>query len=187
MPYGLIPCPSMPLVKGHVEPFPAWEDFLRMHPDEDGPYHPRGITLTRTEAKHLHDINSVVNSSIRYRVASRWSNGARDIWESFSRDELPAEGDCEEYALTKRRLLHEERGWFYGVITPVVCTVPTAYPPWHAVLAVRTTIGTFILDNRLVIPVRWTALNYVFYAQHIAGKKWQLVDRAAAAQLAARR
>jgi predicted transglutaminase-like cysteine proteinase len=62
-----------------------------------------------------------------------------DIWASGGRY-----GDCEDYALTKRDLLIRS-GWPSDALAMTV--VKTPWGEGHAVLSVRTSRGTLVLDN----------------------------------------
>lgn len=54
-------------------------------------------------------------------------------------------GDCEDYVLLKRKLLLE-KGWSSGAL--LIAVVWDEMSEGHAVLLVRTSAGTFILDNK---------------------------------------
>lgn len=65
-------------------------------------------------------------------------------------------GDCDDYTLTKRKLLMEA-GVDYRALFPTVCKVDGE---GHLVLVVRTNKGDFVLDNMrdAILPV--SALDY---------------------------
>ena len=66
-------------------------------------------------------------------------------------------GDCEDYALLKRKLLLEQ-GWPQDKIGLCVCYMPTG--EGHCVLWVETDKGSFILDNNYALPVKPSELPY---------------------------
>lgn len=66
-------------------------------------------------------------------------------------------GDCEDYALAKRRALIE-RGWPPRALRFGVAVSPATGR--HAVLVVRTDKGDFVLDNLTPFIVSWRASRY---------------------------
>lgn len=82
----------------------------------------------------LKRINSQVNRSIRPR-----NDGGVDVWSVDV-----SSGDCEDYALTKRRALIKA-----GVPASSLrlAYVKTRAGEGHAILVVKTTRGDFVLDN----------------------------------------
>ena len=96
-------------------------------------------------------INSDVNASVTYKT---------DL-EQFDTPEFWAMagkfGDCEDYALLKRKLLLEQ-GWPQDKIGLCVCYMPDGQG--HCVLWVDTDKGSFILDNNYAFPVKPSELPY---------------------------
>ena len=96
-------------------------------------------------------INSTVNARVTYKA---------DL-EQFDTPEfwcLPTNfGDCEDYALLKRKLLLEQ-GWHSDKLGLCVCYMPTG--EGHCVLWVDTDKGSFILDNNYAFPVKPSELPY---------------------------
>ncbi len=83
--------------------------------------------------KTLESVNRSVNRSIRFKP---------DGSESWNTD--VSRGDCEDYALTKRKLL-VRAGVPAGALR--VATVRTRRGEGHAVLVVMTSAGELVLDN----------------------------------------
>ena len=82
----------------------------------------------------LERINSRVNRAITPR-----SDGAVDVWSATA-----TSGDCEDYALAKRRAL------IRAGLPPSalrIAYVTTSAGEGHAVLVVKTNRGDFVLDN----------------------------------------
>jgi predicted transglutaminase-like cysteine proteinase len=94
------------------------------------------IDLDQTNRRQLAEINASVNRSIQ---PTNDTDG-QDQW-----DVDVASGDCEDFALTKRRLLISA-GWQPGALRLAV--VRTAEGEGHAVLVVKTSEGDLVLDNR---------------------------------------
>ena len=71
-------------------------------------------------------------------------------WPDVWRDDTPASGDCEDYALSKRRRLLDMG--FDPLQTAPLLTYGTWHDPGHMRLAVHTDRGWLVLDN-LAPPV----------------------------------
>lgn len=96
-------------------------------------------------------INNTVNTSVTYKT---------DL-EQYNKPEhwcLPSDfGDCEDYALLKRKVLLEQ-GWPNDKLGLCVCY--TQLGEGHCVLWVETDKGSFILDNNYAFPVKPSELPY---------------------------
>jgi len=111
----------------------------------------------------LTKVNSEINKypyktdKVRHKELDYWS-ALLDIHKS---------GDCDDYALTKRKKLIEA-GISHEALIPVVCNVDRE---GHMVLVVRTDKRDLVLDNiqKRVVPV--SNLNYQWlYKLH--GNRW---------------
>jgi predicted transglutaminase-like cysteine proteinase len=92
------------------------------------------VKLTNKLESQLASVNSRVNSRMRGvsdKGADKWAIGGKS-------------GDCEDFALTKRAMLIAA-GWPSRALSLTV--VKTAWGEGHAVLSVRTSKGTLVLDN----------------------------------------
>ncbi|PZU82895.1 MAG: hypothetical protein DI528_18475 [Shinella sp.] len=101
------------------------------------------VELTPAKKLELQRINRLVNRSMRPQN----DEPGNDEWTVGG-----TTGDCEDYALTKRRRL-VEAGWPTKALRLVVAR--TAAGEGHAVLAVATSDGDLILDNRTVAIKEW--------------------------------
>ena len=82
-------------------------------------------------------------------------------------------GDCEDYALAKRRAL-VERGWPAGAL--LMALVRQSNGDAHAVLVAITDLGDFVLDN-LAGDVRgWDETDYKFVKMQTPATLDQWVD-----------
>ncbi len=94
----------------------------------------------------LERINAAVNQTIRYR-SDKETYRSFDYWASPSQTIRRGFGDCEDYAILKMGLLKKvgvpESSMSLVVLKDVDRNL------YHAVLAVFTTKGVFILDNNL--------------------------------------
>lgn len=102
------------------------------------------VELTDARQAELFGVNSRVNGSIRPKNDSP----AADVWSVDV-----STGDCEDYALTKRKRLLE-LGWPSRALRMAVATTPSG--EGHAVLVVRTSKGDLVLDNRTSQVKDWT-------------------------------
>jgi predicted transglutaminase-like cysteine proteinase len=110
-------------------------------------------TLTEDRWKTILKINYTVNSSITpmtdmeiYGVEERWAY-PRTV------------GDCEDYALLKRKMLIDA-GFSPSDTLMTVVVQPNG--DGHAVLTVRTDHGDFILDNMRNKVMLWADTEYTF-------------------------
>lgn len=122
------------------------------------------VELTAARDSQLKRVNSAVNRSIR-PINDRQGTGG-DIWEVDV-----SEGDCEDFALTKRRRL-VELGW-----SPRALRIAVAYTrsgEGHAVLVVSTSNGDLVLDNRTSQIKKWhrTDLRWVKIQSGDNPRRW---------------
>ncbi|MGE7370158.1 transglutaminase-like cysteine peptidase [Neorhizobium sp. NPDC001467] len=101
----------------------------------------------------IHDVNSSVNDRITARTDMQ-VYGREEYWE------YPVDaGDCEDYALEKRKEL-AERG--FALSDLLITVVRKSDGEGHAVLTVRTSQGDFILDNLNSDVKLWSDTDYTF-------------------------
>lgn len=134
-----------------LAPF-AFVKFCRSNPaDCSRANGPAIATLTADREKELRRVNAQINRSIK----AVNEIGTRDRWEVDV-----AQGDCEDFALTKRRQLIS-LGWSPRTLRMAVTR--TASGEGHAVLVVKTSKGDLVLDNRTSAIKRWqrTDLSWV--------------------------
>jgi predicted transglutaminase-like cysteine proteinase len=96
-------------------------------------------------------VNREVNAAIRPR-ADLEQHRIADLWSL-----APAAGDCEDYALTKRRRL-QALGWPSRSL--LIAIARDRAGSQHAVLVARTDRGDLVLDNLSDDIVEWTRLDY---------------------------
>jgi predicted transglutaminase-like cysteine proteinase len=138
---------------------PEWRDFLAKYPDQASA--PSGPLLPLNAVTHedMYRTNAFWNTKMRY---------VRDRYEKFNcfeRDNigrLNVRGDCDDFALSKRRELRTKFPEYVGCFRLAICQpvgharrllsgggyYPGNIDPLHAVLSVDTTGGTVILDMR---------------------------------------
>ena len=123
----------------------------------------RSFVLTAERMSQLQQINSHVNSTIR-EVSDLEQYGRADVWA------LPTsgKGDCEDFALLKRKMLIE-RGWPSSALAITVGS--TAQGEAHAVLLVSTVQGRYILDNLTSSILSPERTGHMFHARQ-SGRGW---------------
>jgi len=109
--------------------------------------------LTEAAWKTMLDVNFTVNSSIEpltdqeiYGVEERWAYPT-------------TAGDCEDFALLKRRMLIA-KGFSASDLLLTVVLQPSG--EGHAVLTVRTDRGDFVLDNMRNKVMLWSDTEYTY-------------------------
>ncbi|MCV6546252.1 MAG: transglutaminase-like cysteine peptidase [Cohaesibacter sp.] len=145
---------------GHV-------NFCRNNPAECGTiYHQdRAIKLTQDNWSQLININGHVNQTIR-PVTDQEQYKREEFWTYPG-----AAGDCEDYALLKRRILINA-GWPETALLMTV--VKQANGTGHAVLTVRTDRGDLILDNQdpRILPWNKTPYRYIKRQASLNPSSW---------------
>lgn len=134
----------------------GWADFCRRYEGEcdEGPLPPLDVNLTPKAAKEIERINKWVNTRIEpITDMEHW--GVIDQWD-YPTD---GKGDCEDYALLKRKLLLE-RGFPRQALLMTV--VKDARNEGHALLTVKTDAGEFVLDNLNNEMKAWDQTGYRF-------------------------
>lgn len=134
----------------------GWVDFCNRYAGEcDGAVlQPADIAATPSAMKDIEKVNRSVNASVT-------SVTDMDHWGVVDRWDYPTDGkgDCEDYALEKRRLLIS-RGYPRQALLMTV--VKDHAGEGHAILTVKTTRGEYALDNLSDKVLRWDETGYRF-------------------------
>ena len=120
------------------------------------------LTLTDDHWGQLREVNRTINRDVRYR-ADLDLYGRLEHWTAAD-----TEGDCEDYALTKRQRLLA-LGWPLAALRLTVCRCEGQ---GHAVLTVDTDRGVYVLDNRYPDVMPWKALPYVWISRQGIDGGW---------------
>jgi predicted transglutaminase-like cysteine proteinase len=134
----------------------GWVDFCNRTKGECDPAAegPQDIALTPQTWELIRRINQLVNTMIKpMSDMEHW--GVIDQWD------LPLDGygDCEDYALLKRKMLVEHG---LPVSALLMTIVKDENDEGHAVLTVKSDRGDFILDNMRTAVRPWAELPYRF-------------------------
>lgn len=117
------------------------------------------VQLTRKRWSEIVEINAHANSVIR-PVTDADYYGVEELWT------YPVtHGDCEDYALMKRRELMR-LGWPASSL--LVTVVRQKNGDGHAVLTVRTDRGDYVLDNLRQRIKLWHETEYTFLKRQMA-------------------
>ena len=100
------------------------------------------------------------NAEINRRITAKSDHELYGVEERWTYPSSANQGDCEDYALLKRKLLHERTGIELGNL--LLTVVRKRDGEGHAILTLRTQRGEFILDNLDRRVVVWRDTPYRF-------------------------
>jgi predicted transglutaminase-like cysteine proteinase len=149
-----------------------WQEFCKHHPADckSAATAAMEVKLTLFAWLKLIAINRTVNGSIMAKTdQAHWH--VEDRWD-YPDDGY---GDCEDYALLKRRRLIEA-GFPAGAL--MLTVVWTEQNHGHAVLLVRTDSGDLALDSERTEILHWTRTGYRFVKRQRAARPndWVYID-----------
>lgn len=127
------------------------------------------IDATPERLSELDNVNRYVNRAIK-PLTDLELYGVNELWT------LPREaGDCEDYALLKRKVLIS-RGWPASSLLMTV--VRDERGEGHAVLTARTAQGDFVLDNKVEGVKLWSRTPYQFVMRqsYLNPKVWVALE-----------
>jgi len=157
----------------------GWVDFCQRYRGEcqDDETDAQDIELTAAVFRKIANINAWVNKNID-PVADT------DHWSSLDKWDYPndGKGDCEDFALLKRRMLIEE-GFPRQAL--LITVVKEKNGDGQSVLTVKTNRGEFVLDNLSDEMRPWTRVPYRFVkrqSQHNQNA-WVAIDPPTSAPL----
>ena len=145
---------TLPDSHEEAETPPAFIDFCGRFPDQCKAG-PRAIlALDEQTWQRLSSVNHTVNTTITPESDDA-HYGREEFWT------IPTDGfgDCEDYALTKRKALLEAGLPASALRLAVVYSIKTAL---HAVLTVSTDQGDLVLDNVSDAIVVWNATDFTW-------------------------
>jgi len=134
----------------------GWVDFCRRYKGEcdASDLTPLDVNLTTESFKEIERVDRSVNKSIT-PVSDMDHWGVLDQWD------IPTDGkgDCEDYALMKRKILIDEGFPRQALLMTVV---KDQQNEGHAILTVKTNHGEYILDNLTDDVKPWDKTGYKF-------------------------
>jgi len=158
-----MPAAAAPLTEsGRVRPPLGWNQFCNFYAAECATLDLPRVTpvLTARNWRQLVAINAAVNRRIK-PLSDMDHHGVVEHWDY----PMDGSGDCEDYALLKRRLLIDA-GWPRQALRMTV--VRDLQGDGHAVLTVATDHGDLVLDNQVSEIVPWEATGYRFVKRQSA-------------------
>jgi predicted transglutaminase-like cysteine proteinase len=134
----------------------GWADFCRRYAGEcdGGPLAPLDVNLTPQAMKEIERVDKWVNAHVK-PVSDMEHWGVIDQWD-YPTD---GKGDCEDYALFKRKILMGEGFPRQALLMTVV---KDEHDEGHAILTVKTNAGDFVLDNLNDEVKPWNRTGYRF-------------------------
>jgi predicted transglutaminase-like cysteine proteinase len=134
----------------------GWVDFCHRYAGEceHGQLPAEDVNLSAQAFRQIDRVNKWVNAKIE--PITDW-----DHWHVVDKWDYPLDGkgDCEDYALFKRRLLISLGFPRQALLMTVV---KDASNEGHAILTVKTNHGEFVLDNLTDTIKPWNAAPYRF-------------------------
>ncbi|WP_224008194.1 transglutaminase-like cysteine peptidase [Aureimonas sp. SA4125] len=145
--------------------------FCKAQPNEcrtDTPAPAERLELEPEIMKTIAEINTAVNQMIR-PVSDQIQFGVEEHWTYPDNS-----GDCEDYALLKRRKLHAAG---IALSDLLITVVRKANGEGHAILTLTTTSGDYVLDNLdwRVRPWREAPYTYLKRQSSDDPEKWQTI------------
>ena len=153
---NIVPASDFMPITGRTSTPWGWVDFCARYAAEcaGGAMAAEDVELTPANWRLIQQVNEKVNHAIRpMSDMDHW--GVVDQWD------LPSDGygDCEDYALLKRKLLISLGLPRQALLMTVV---KDEHGDGHAILTVKTDHGEFVLDNMRENVVAWDAVPYTF-------------------------
>jgi predicted transglutaminase-like cysteine proteinase len=152
----VLPRASFAVIGGPTSVPYGWADFCQRYAGEcvEGPSVPQDIHLTHKAWAKIKSVNAFVNRAV-VPVTDM------EHWQVLDRWDYPydGKGDCEDFALYKRRLLIEAGFPRQALLMSVV---KDEQNEGHAVLTLKTDRGEFVLDNLGDAAKPWDQTSYRF-------------------------
>lgn len=131
------------------------------------------LILTDQNWRIIVNVNFYVNQNVNYKTDLNLYERS-DFWNIAD-----GYGDCEDYALTKRRELRQA-GCPMLCMRIATCWVEGPNGPgtgeYHAVLIIDTDRGSYVLDNRNSYVRHFDDLPYRWHAIEIPGQyDWEII------------
>ncbi len=161
----------------------GWIDFCHRYTGEcsGNALTAMDINLTAETLKEIQRVNNWVNDAVE-------PVSDMDHWGVLDRWDIPADGkgDCEDYALYKRKLLIEEGFPRQALLMTVV---KDEHDEGHAILTVKTNRGEFVLDNlhNEIKPWNYTGYRFVKRQSQSDQNVWLQIGDPTAAPLSVSR
>ena len=150
--------------------FIPYEEFCQRNPGESKICKPSVIELTAKTKNLLLEVNTTVNSEIRF-VLDKIQYNKEEFWTY----PMSGMGDCEDFALEKRLRL-TKLGIPRGALRIAIVQNRIMLTS-HALLLVETTQGTYAMDRITNEILLWYQLPYNFEAREKPDGRWERFDQ----------
>ena len=159
---------SLPVVK--IKSLQSYHDFCQRNPGECELDTSDIISLNENIWALLNLVNTQVNQEIYFTLDIN-QYGYEEFWNYPTN----GNGDCEDYALEKRRRLvqHNIPRGALRMITGFHSTKLYA----HALLSIETDQGTLILDNETNDILWWDEKPYIYEKREISNQQWEYFEQ----------
>lgn len=166
-----IPAPQFMRIYGNAQPPYGFVRFCNASPNECESNTTSDLRFQATPDRlsELDRVNRIINEQIR-PATDMDIYGVNEHWT------LPVNrGDCEDYALLKRKKLIK-LGWPSNAL--LLTVVRDEKDEGHAVLTARTSQGDFVLDNKAEAVKLWnnTPYRYVMRQSYLDPHVWVSLD-----------
>jgi predicted transglutaminase-like cysteine proteinase len=151
-----LPSATYAAVGGRTSVPYGWVDFCNRYGSECDveALDPVDIDLTPAALKDIERIDRQVNAAVTPETdMDHW--GVVDRWDY----PIDGKGDCEDYALLKRKILIHQG---YPRQALLITVVKDLEGEGHAILTVKTSRGEFVLDNLNDRVTAWADTGYKF-------------------------
>jgi predicted transglutaminase-like cysteine proteinase len=135
----------------------------------------RGDARVELTPERLSELDAI-NRTINREIAPATDLEIYGVEEHWTYPDRRRKGDCEDYVILKRRVLME-RGWPTSAL--LITVVRDERLEGHAILAVRTQQGDFVLDNKNddIRPWHRTSYSYVMRQSYMDPRIWVSLER----------
>ncbi|QFY62493.1 transglutaminase-like cysteine peptidase [Rhizobium grahamii] len=145
-------------------------EFCQTHREECGPNrNSAAADMTDDKWAMVRAVNTKVNTTI-IPMTDKEIYGKDEVWAYPT-----TAGDCEDFALLKRRILIQ-RGFSAANLLMTVVRKPDG--EGHAILTLRTTKGDFVLDNLASTVKPWFDTPYSFIKRQSSANagRWVTIE-----------
>ncbi|MFH2203027.1 MAG: transglutaminase-like cysteine peptidase [Elusimicrobiota bacterium] len=161
---------KLPLLK--VVPAPTfYADFCDRYPGDCDLSGPGTITLTPEIWRQLDSVNREVNGAFKLIPDAEHTGGQfEEFWDYLD----PGYGDCEDFALEKRRRL-VKLGLPRGALRMTTAFHKELLYP-HAILLVETSQGTLVLDQESQSIDYWDEKPLMYEKRERQDGRWEVFE-----------
>lgn len=158
-----------PVIK-YRDHYSAYDEFCQNNSGECDLSGPEEVVLTPELFQLLDQVNRTVNHEIAF-VNDPEYYGLEEFWTYPQK----AQGDCEDFALEKRRRL-VMLGVPRGALRMMTAFHRTKFFA-HALLSVETDKATLILDQETDELLLWSDAPYIYASRELPDGRWEFFEQ----------